>query len=59
MKITLELTKEQENSLNKIYEALDGKESIEKIASNMLSSGLLMFLIKCCAENIKKGDNIA
>lgn len=56
MKITLELTDEQEIALNKIYEALGGKETINGIASNMLNRGLLAFLMDCCAEHIKKGN---
>lgn len=62
MKITLELTDEQEFALKKMHEALNGREPIEKIASNIMSHGIIAFLTEVeqeILEELKKGDNIA
>lgn len=59
MKITLELTEEQELALKKMHEALNGKEPIEKIASNMMSTGIIVFLTEFkqeLLEELKKGN---
>lgn len=59
MKITLELTDEQELALKKMYEALNGREPIEKIASNMMSHGIVAFLTEFeqeILEESKKGN---
>lgn len=59
MKITLELTDEQEFALKKMHEALDNREPIEKIASNMMSHGIVAFLAEIVEEEIedlKKGN---
>lgn len=59
MKITLELTEEQEFALKKMHEALNGKEPIEKIASNMMNAGIIVFLTefeKEIFEDLKKGN---
>ncbi len=59
MKITLELTEEQEFFLKKLYESLDGKETIENIASNMLNQGIVDFVTEIdqkIFENLKKGN---
>lgn len=59
MKITLELTDEQEFALKKIHEALDYREPIEKIASNMMIHGIVAFLKEIVEEEIedlKKGN---
>lgn len=59
MKITLELTDEQEFALKKIHKALNGREPIEKIASNMMSCGIAEFLTKLIEKEIedsKKGN---
>lgn len=59
MKITLELTDEQEFALKKMHKALNGREPIEKIASNMMSCGIVAFLTEFVEEEIedlKKGN---
>lgn len=62
MKITLELTDEQKFFLKKMHEALNGIEPIEKIASNMMSEGIVSFLKETKQEilgELKKGGYIA
>lgn len=59
MKITLELTDEQEFALKKMHETLDYREPIEEIASNMMSHGIVAFLTEVVEEEIedlKKGN---
>lgn len=61
MKITLELTDEQEFALKKMNKALNAREPIEKIASNMMTFGIAAFLTKIIEEEIKdsKKGNVA